>query len=676
MRPRSCTSSWLVLSMLVAGVPPAALALPGTPPTPSAAPSAGSNNAPTGPADPEPLSSQRQQEKEKAEGKQVKEQKLRYQEQVTVTADRITESLQEVASSVTVITAEQIEASGAQWLIDVLDRAPGVTTVRGGPVGAVSSVFLRGTNSNHTLFLVNGVKVNSPSTGAYNLAHLPASQVERIEIVRGPQSALYGSEALGGVINVITRKGTGPVSGGIEGEGGSFGTGQVQAWVGGSRGELDYSASVARYDSNGFSAADEARGNVENDGYENLSVDSRLGYRSASGWQIEGFLRAFDATTQIDDFAFGVGPVDDGNFVEDSNEIYTAVRLGRQVGRWNTSLTVSDSEIDLTDSNPDASFSRLFGLDAFIREIDWQNEVALAAGNTLIGGVEYRREKAAVESETVFDTSGFNDDVDVTGLYLHDRMLLAGDRVTLSFGGRHENHSVFGGHTTGQVGASVRLPLGLRVHGSLGTGFRAPSINDLFFPFFGNRALGPEKSTGGDIGVQGYWDESGLRFDLTYFRNDITDLIQFSLATFQAENIGNALTQGVEASGEWAPSDRFGLGGTYTFTDAMDQDLDLPLLRRPRHQGSLRLTVRPSGRLRVFTEVRAKGHRQDFGPVGRVDLGGFLVWNAAAEFNFNPEVSIITRLDNLLDKEYQEVFGFGSPERSGFVGLRLRLGGR
>ena len=614
-----------------------------------------------------------QEEKEKEEREPPQREPLRYEERITVTANRLEENVRDVGSSVTVITAEEIEASGALWLIDVLERAPGVSVVRNGGPGTVTTVFLRGTNSNQTLFLVNGVRVNSPGTGSYDLSHFATQDIERIEIVRGPQSPLYGSEALGGVIHVITKRGSGPTSGGIEADGGSFSTGRLRAWIGGQEGAVDYSVGLGYFDSGGFSAAAEERGNAEADGYRNVTLDARAGYSSDSGITAEGFVRTFDSTTDIDGFGFGVGPIDDPNAINDRRDTYVGLGFGYEGASWTTKIAFSDTEIDFDETDPDGFFTR-FGLDASVRGIDWKTVFDLPANNTLIGGVEYRKERAKVVSESLFGESGFDAEIDVAAVYLHDRIEVA-DGVVFTAGGRYNDHSTYGGKATFRVTGSAELGRAARLHGSVGSAFRAPSLNELFFPIFGNLTLEPEESVGIDFGIELDGLDKVL-VDVTYFRNDIDQLIDFGLFGFV--NIGEALSQGVEFAGDWYPHDRLMLSGnyTYTYTDAVDESTGEQLLRRPRHQGAVRATLYPLSRLRLFAEFRSKGERFDFGPTGRVALDAYALFNVAGDFEANETFLIRGRVDNLFDQEYEEIFGFGTAGVSGYIGAVVRFGRR
>jgi len=604
----------------------------------------------------------------------AEQEQLRHEEKVVVTADRIEESVANVGSAVSVITSEEIDESGALWLIEVLERTPGLSTARSGGPGAAATVFLRGTNSNHTLFMVDGVKLNSPTTGSYDFSHLQlaADQIERIEIVRGPQSPLYGSEAMGGVINVITKRGAGPATWGIEAEGGSYDSGRIHTWVNGQASAVRYAGSVSYLDTGGFSAAAESRGNPEADDLRNVSYSGRLDYSSTTGFSLDGFVRGFDSDLGFDDYVFGIGPADNVNNRQTNQEIYAGAAVGYQSSHWTTRLAFSDSEADLRTDTPDG-FYTAFTLDAAVRELDWQNEVIVTGSQTLIGGVEYRREQAEVLSTSSFDESGYNERVDVVGLYLHDRIDVA-DVAAFTLGGRYEDHSRFGGKWTFRATGTGRLTPNLRLHGSAGSAFRSPALNDLYFPIYGNLDLKPEESIGVDLGVEMIMRQARARLDVTFFRNDISELIDFTFVGFQ--NLGAALTQGLEIGGDWSPNELIALAGSYTFMDAAEKDSGEQLARRPRHQGAVQVTFYPAEGLHVFTELIAKGERNDVGPSGPIALDAYALVNLAAGYQISRRLALKGRIDNLLDTEYEEVYGFGTAGLSGYLGLQVRLGGR
>ena len=613
--------------------------------------------------------------------------RLAVDEQIVVTAERLTVTLPEIGSSVSVIDREQIRASGARWLHQVLNWVPGLAVVPTGGPGSVTSVFSRGTNSNHLLVLLDGVKLNLATTGAYDFAHLPAARVERLEIVRGPQGVLYGSEAIGGVVNIVTRR---PGAGlgepaemliEIDVEGGGAGVGRGGVTLSGTSAQVDYSAGFSYLDSSGDSATlDPPDG--ESDGYRNVAFDARLGHRSNAGWQVEAFVRGFDARADLDGFVFGVGPVDDDNFVQMTRELYVGGRAGYRGDGWSSWLTLSRTQQDLDLDDPDGAFFTGGTTDASIAEVDWQNEIELGARHRLMGGLEYRREAANVLSRSPFGNTSVDESIESVGVFATDH-LRVGDSMAFSVGARYENHSTFGDHLGLRVTASARATDVLRLHGSLGGAFRAPSLTDLFFPGFGNPALDAERSTGYDAGAELYLRDAGLLADATYYHNDIDDLIQFSFATFVAENIGQASTEGVEVTLQWAPSGSgasraLRIDGSYTFTRAEEvggrgQEVvgGAQLLRRPRHVASLRATLGPRDGWLVFGEMLAKGARADAGPTGRVTLDAFTTFTLAVSRELAAGVELFTRLENVGAAHVEEVFGFRSPGRQLFVGLRL-----
>lgn len=605
-------------------------------------------------------------------GATVPQQEVRTEATVVVTADRDTEDIGDVGSSVSVITADEIDASGARWLLEVLQFAPGVNVVRNGPPGTLTEVFIRGANGGHTLFLIDGVKVNSPTSGGYDLAgvQLSADQIDRIEIVRGPQSTLYGSQAIGGVINVITRAGEGAPSWSLEAEGGSFGTGRVHSSIDGAAGALRYIGGVSYLDSNGYSAASSSNGNEEVDGYQNLSYNGRIDYETEGGWRARSYARGFDGDVQYDGFDFVAGPVDSLRNVQTSRDLYAGGAVGRTFERFATNVDVSVTDAEQQSSTPDDFFTR-FGLESSLFEVDWQNQFFLAAAGDLTAGVEYRREQATISSDSSAGSSGYDERVDVTGIYVQDR-IRASDRATLSLGARFEDHSAFGNTWTGRATGTFDVTGAARLHGSVGSGFKAPTLNDLYFPGFANPDLQPEESLGVDLGLD--FIVGRLRADVTWFRNDIADLIQFDATTGRPENVGEVLARGAEIAAEIGLS-AVSIAGSYTFTSAQPTGTEEQLIRRPRHQGDARVTWRARQPLRVWGELRFKAGRFDSGAAGRVAMDPYAIVNLAADYRLATQLLFRGRIENLLDTEYEEVIGFGTAGVSGYVGLVLTLSG-
>lgn len=595
------------------------------------------------------------------------QQRLRLEEKVTVTANRLEQAPGAIGSSITIISAEDIRSSGATWLSDVLGRAPGVSIARVGGPGGVTTAFLRGTNSNHTLVLINGLKANAPSTGAFNLASVPASRVERVEIIRGPQSALYGSEAMGGVINIITRSGVGAPRLELSVDGGSYGTAHTTADFQGQQGNVQYSVGIDYFNAGNFSSADAGNGNSEQDRFRNTALDARVGFHPAEGLDIEGFLTYFDGQSRIDGFDFVAGPIDDPDAVQDTRELYGGVALRLQRGSYGGQLTLSSSSQKLGTADPNG-FQTAFDLATTVRELDWQNNLRINADNTATLGVEYRHETADSSAVSAFGISGFDEAIDVTGVYVQHRFS-ANDRLNLTAGARLEDHSRFGTQATYRLTAAYNLPQALRLHTSLASGFRAPTLNELFFPGFGNAELAPEETTGWDLGINGSWLDGRVSADLTWFSNDLDELIEF---TFPAGfvNLGAATSQGFETAVSLLVDPTVRIDAAYTFTDATTDGNEEQLLRRARHQGSVAVRFAPAESASLFTELRFKGARNDFGTLGTVVVPGYVVWNAAARVRLSDDLQLTGRLDNITDKRYQEVWGFGTAGVSGYLGLR------
>jgi len=580
-------------------------------------------------------------------------------EELTVVADRLEVPRRSSGSSVTVLEAADLVRSEKLTVAEVLRTLPGVEVSRTAGPGSVTSVFLRGGSSAFTLVLIDGVRVNSPATGSFDFADLPADAIERIEIVRGPQSTLYGSEAIGGVIAITTRRGTaGGVEGSLLAEAGSDGLGRLRGEVYGGGAGFDYGLSLSGASSDGISAAAVAGGDA--DAYDNATFTGRAGF-DVGGGRLDLNLRLTDAELEVDGFGFtpggGFGPVDDPNASQSRRALVAGVRLTVPWSRRITqSFRLGRSSEELDGEDPDTVFNN-FAIDAYLTGVETQADVVLSERATLVLGAAYEDRGARV-------AGGFDDGADLASLFGQLR-LAWGERAALTVGLRRDDHQTFGGETTFRLTGSYAWSSGTRLHASAGSGFRAPSLNELYFPFFGNRDLAPETSVGVEVGVEQRFAGDRLRVDVTAFDNDFDDLIGVG-PDFRARNVDRATARGVELALSYRPAAGLVLAASHTRLAAEDEATGLRLPRRPRDRSTLRLDF-DHRRLSASAAVIAVAGRAD---VGGVDLDDYVRTDLTLRYRLSAPISLHLRAENLLDREYQEVLGFTTPGRQLAAGLR------
>lgn len=595
---------------------------------------------------------------------------------LTVTATRLEIPWRTLGSSLTVLTEEDLKARQIYTVADALRSVPGLDVVRTGGLGQQTSVFLRGANSNQTLVLIDGVETNDPSNpgGLFDFAHLTVDNIERIEVLRGPQSSLYGADAIGGVIQIFTKRGEGKPATSLSAEGGSFGTYRL---TGGSSGGLDrfrYSFSASHLKSHGFSAADRhLAGNREDDGYRNTTVSARLGWEPKETFALEGTMRYSRAEADTD--TCGGEFCDDPNAESFTDQGFSSLsgRLDLFDGFWSQKLQLAHTFIDrnfrnpFDPANPFAIFSRFQGEKL---RLDWQNTLHLHESDDLIVGF-------ADELEILRSDQSPRRGQSTRQYYLENRLIWL-ERFVTSAGLRQDDPEHFGDQLTWRVTQAVLFPeTGTKLRGSYGKGFKAPTLFQLFGPEtgfgpVGNPALKPETSRGWEVGIdQTFWDERILA-GATYFRNDFRNLIDFVFGQGYL-NRTQAESAGVEIYGELKPLDFLTLRGTYTYTRTDDENKNR-LLRRPSHKGSFDADLKVWENAYLHLNVLAVGSRDDLDfnnfPT-RVRLASYALVNLAASYQVNKHLEIFGRVDNLLDKRYQEAFGYAASRIAGFGGVRL-----
>jgi vitamin B12 transporter len=517
---------------------------------------------------------------------------------------------------------------------------------------------MRGSGSNQVLVLVDGIKFNNPTTGSADLSSLLTTDIERIEIIKGPQSTLYGSEAMAGVVNIITKKGEGKLKADLSVEGGSFSTVRTAGSVSGGTNRVNYRLSATYLDTDGIPIA--KNGSVPN-GDTNKSVSARLGATPTDNASVELNLRYGTDKTNLDNYTYGVGPVDTLNYVQ-KHENYLVAATGKIFPweKYEQSLTLSYLQDNLNATDPVTAYNN-YRINATTELLDWQHTLDLHPV-TITGGFAYRYESA--NSEGSFDQS-INDKAG----YLNAKLGLIDDTVILNAGLRYDDHSMFGDAVTYRTGALYYVkPLELRFKANLGSGFRAPSLNELYYPNYGNPGLQPEKNTGYDIGVEKDLLGKKLVIGATWFWQRYRNLIQTDPNTFTAVNIGKAQTDGVEIKLTALPIDNLKLNAGYTYLDAVDKDTGAFLSLRPRNKvtSSIEYTL---AKLTVIGEYLYVSKRFD-SSLGQ-DISAYSLVNLKGSYVVCQNLSLFVRIDNLFNTSYEEAAGYGTPGVSAFGGVKV-----
>jgi len=626
--------------------------------------------------------------KSKEETDQVK-----IQHEITVTANRVETDVRETASSVTIITREDMEAQGKTTVIEVLQDILSLYPLQNGPFGSAASIQIRGANTEHTKIMLDGVELNDPITPSrsFNLAHLSIESIDRIEVLRGPQSTLYGSDAMGGVINIITQKRSGDPKLKLTTMGGSYETAIGSAQVTGGADSITYSLGLNRSHSNGFSAAgSQYEGNSENDGYDNTGVTGALQIKTKKNIQFGLSFLTYSAAVDIDNYGGDFG--DDPNNIEKNRNFL--IKGGGQGlffnNHWESRLKLSymeqkrtyDNPID--DIHPFDSDSSEYKSGLF--KADWQNNFYFLENNVFTAGLEYLTEKGESEyySESIWGPycSIFPlKTAQNIGIYMQDRAEIF-DNFFFTIGGRWDKHNEAGSHLTGRITSAYYLEATkTKFKAAFGTGFKAPSLYQLYAPatlygLTGNINLEPEKTTGWETGIeQNLWDDR-FQLGITYFSNSFSNLIDFDY-TQGYINIKKASTQGLEFTFRAIPVDNLHLAAVYSNIKAIDENTEEYLLRRPKNRLSLSLDYTFAQKAVFHLSLNYTGKRDDIYFSGwtstRVTMDQYSLVNAAFSYSILKNLAVFIRLDNLLDEEYEIIKGYGTPGFSVYGGIAIEI---
>ena len=572
-------------------------------------------------------------------------------DEVVVTASRSPQTLGATLQSTTVITADDIARSGQSTLLGVLQRLGGVEIGSNGGAGQPSGVFIRGANSAHTLVLVDGLRMGSATTGSTAFENIPIDQVERVEIVAGPLSGLYGADAVGGVVQIFTTASRGAPGYTASAGYGTYSTAKVNGSASVHDERYDAALAAGYENSDQFSATRPTipfdQFNPDRDPYRNANASGRLAYRFGA-----------DAEVGVSGLVSqGTAHFDAGAVTDDVNQqrlsTYAAYLQNRFTAGWQSLLRVGRSTDDIDTTG---AFPSRFRTDQ--DQATWQNTFDATWG-TLVAGAEYLRQK--VSSDIAYTTtartigSGFAGYTGAFGPHGVQAMI------------RYDDNSQFGAHTTGSLGYGYRVGDTLRLRASAGTAFHAPTFNDLYYPDFGNPDLAAERSKGFEVGAD--WRASSQVLTATYFQNRIDDLIVFDLQTFLPENLAAARVRGGEFRYEatWLQND---VRAKLTVQDPVDTRNGAQLPRRARSFGSLDAS-RTWNAWQLGLELVASGARfdsTDENPATR--MGGYTVVNVYASYAIATGLTAELRWNNVGDKDYELAKGYNTPGSNVFAWLR------
>lgn len=577
---------------------------------------------------------------------------------LTVYGVRLEQAATETGSSIHVISASDIDALGVDYVLDAIATAPGVTVNQNGSQGGAASIRIRGAASAQTLVIIDGVVVNDPSApaGGFDFARIDPANVARIEILKGPQSTLWGTDAMGGVVNIITKRPVDGTSGSAFAQGGSFGSLRGGASFSGSGERFDFRVAAVRSTTDGISKADKVHGNTEDDAYESTSVNAVAGVRLGSA-RVQATLLWTDAIAEFDSFSFGApGNVADGDELSESEELTTNLSLSLPLldGNFSNSFLIGYSDIDRQ------SFSAGqpgFASDGNRMTLRYQGTLSIGDANRVAFGAE----REEIEAGDL--------DASINGLFaLYEIRPL--ESVTLTAGIRNDDHEQYGNETTGRIAAAFNPHDQLTLHASWGEGFKAPTLFQTTYFCCGasaaNPDLQPETSTAYDVGFTVRSPGGQNEIGLTYFDQKTRNLIDFSFPIGAYENIASATSSGFELSGGVRLNDSYGISFNYSYIDAKDGD-GAALIRVPKRSGDLRVSLNPDGRLSSNISLHYNGEEQD--PNGTV--GSWTRVDVAGRYALNESVELYARIENLLDRQYQQVIGYGTPGLSGYLGARF-----
>jgi vitamin B12 transporter len=600
-------------------------------------------------------------------------------ESVVVSATRFDIPLDQSPASASVISSEELEQKQIQRVSDALREVPGLSIVQTGVPGQLTSVFTRGLRSEHTQVLLDGIPINQGLQGAFNFADFTTEDIDRIEVVRGPQSTIYGPRALAGVIQIFTKQGNGTPGAMLAAEGGSYDTFREWSQSDGKVGGFDYSVGASRLDT------ENAR---PNNNYRNTAAISDVGWSPNPPSPGTGSAVASEQLRIGSLFTYSVSDIGLPNTIFDPRPIDHFLTERWLIGPhidwkptewWDHKLIVAyDHERQINDPNEDGFVGATRAV--FERtQIDYQNDLRPTSWLTLTSGFFYSRINAGQERPFVlFGPTFISDHTNEVAGFV-EATLTPVENLIFVAGGRFDRFNQFGGIWTYRFAGSYKIDkTNTILHSSVGTGFSPPSSQDKIFG--NNFGLQPEEDLGWDIGIRQQLWQNRVDAGLTYFHNDLSNVIGFN-GLFDTLNLGAAETQGLEAELRAQPISNLVFTAAFTYLEAektsskdVSQLQGARLPRRPRNEIYISASYLWWKRLRTVVEAKFVNAREELNFGGpNFDIEDYSFVNIAAEYEVNPHFSIFGRINNLTNEHYSEVFGFPAVGRAAYGGVKVRF---
>ena len=578
-------------------------------------------------------------------------------ENITIRSTRIPAGAKDIGSSLYIISEDQIKARGFKDAIDAISSAPGVTSKQNGSFGGVGTIRIRGASSSQTLVLVDGVPVNDSSSpaGGYNFEYLNTSNIQSIEVLKGSQSTLWGSDAIGGVINIYTKQPE-STSFGASAEIGSFGLKRGSADINFAGSNSRFRVSTSKTSVDGISKADESDGNSEDDGFESESY-SMSGSIDLDSLILKGSLSYMESQVEYDSYGFATG-VQDGDERSNTDEFIGSISAFFDLfdDKLQNSIFISQSDIN-RDYYSNGSFS--FGAEGKRELIRYQGNIEVNEFNKIAFGLESEESKVDVDESTI----------DGSFLLYEFR---PNSKITISTGIRNDDHEGFGSKTTRRISGTFKPSDNLIIRSSWGEGFKVPTIFQSTYFCCGatsaNSSIRPETSTSYDFGFELFFNEMNSNFSITYFDQDINDQINFSFGVGGYENIDKVNSEGFEIALDYQISKLMSLYLNYSYIDSVDGN-GSSLFYVAKDSGEAGLIYEPNNSFSGSIIARYNGSESS--SYGKID--SWIRFDVNGSYKLSGTNELYFRIENLLDEEYQQIFGYGTPERSGIIGLRSKF---